>query len=252
MKYSIIIPAKNEENRIVSTLTDLCLYLHSKNLKDRFEIIVVVNNSTDGTLEITKDLSKDFSEINYVNAPFYTGKGGAVAIGFQVARAGIVGFVDADGSSSPAEVYNVFKALAEDKSVDGVIADRYMKGSIIDGSQSKLRVLFGTMYRSLAGLLFKVEYTDTQCGLKAFRKQAAKNFAENISTIGWTFDLNLLLLAKYFGYKVKSVPTVWNDVAGSQLRILPTIFSVSKEFILLKLVDSSVSLQQIFKVFLKR
>jgi dolichyl-phosphate beta-glucosyltransferase len=237
MTLSIVIPAKNEEKRLSGSLLDLAKYIESNALSNEVEVIVVVNNSTDNTLDITKEFTKRYPFINYVNVPFYTGKGGAVAIGFQYAKGDYIGFTDADASSSPKEIFKLFSVLKANRNLDGAIASRYILKNSIVNKQPFVRRLCGNFFRYIIQNFFTLKYKDTQCGLKIFKKSVARSFSDKISTIGWTFDVNLLILSKFYGYKIAEIPTLWTDKEGSHLKVVPTIFSVVKELIQLKRLE---------------
>jgi len=102
MKLSIIIPAYNEEKRILSPLNSFYNFFNKK-LGKEFEVIVVPNNCKDNTLNVVKDFAKDKKNIVIFNINKYSGKGGAVIQGFKLAKGDLIGFVDADESTSVIE-----------------------------------------------------------------------------------------------------------------------------------------------------
>lgn len=251
MKFSIVIPAMNEEKRIGKTLQeigDFVLTLRRKPVdgltEKNFEVIVVVNNSTDGTLNVVKKFQQSYPAIVPLNIPYYTGKGGAVIIGFQKARGKFIALMDSDGSAKFTELLKVYRTIAEHPETDIAIASRYIKGGKIL-MQPLSRTLFSRAFNLAIRILFGIQYSDTQCGYKVFRKPAAKDLLAQVTAKRWTFDLNILLLAKYLGYTVKEVPVTWSFTPGSTLNTTSAFIMVSKELISLKAVDLQLMLNSL-------
>ena len=100
MDLSIIFPAYNESNRILPVLENYYLFFKDK-LKNDFEMIIIPNNCSDNTAEIVKKFSYNKSEVSFFEIKGYSGKGGAVMKGFDLAKGNLIGFVDSDRSTSP-------------------------------------------------------------------------------------------------------------------------------------------------------
>lgn len=232
MKFSIVIPAKDEEKRIPATLAALCRYIRKESgfKDDEIEVIVVVNNSTDETYNIVRIFKKYFDFIKVFNIPNAIGKGGAIKLGFDKAGGEYIGFMDADGSTMPYEFFKLYRNLAE-SGKDVAIADRYSKDSIILGKVPLNRKLYSLAFRVIYKLMFRIEHNDTQCGYKVFRREVGKYLMANNEVSGWTFDLNVLLMAKVIGSPVISVPTVWEYKPESKLNIKKAFISVPSELI---------------------
>jgi glycosyltransferase involved in cell wall biosynthesis len=228
---SIIIPAYNEENRIGKTLSQLGKYF--KNKKIDIEILVVVNNTTDNTVEIVKKYKEKYPFIKYTNIRKAIGKGGAISVGLRKATGKYIGFMDADGASTPAEVLRLYKKIiSNDKDV--VIASRYMKESQIKGELPVYRIIFSRIFNLIVKLLFGLNYKDTQCGLKIFKREVAQGLSRKIISNKWTIDINLLLICKYLGYSVAEIPSIWTAKEGSTLKTSKAIIEVPQELIALK------------------
>ncbi|WKZ31317.1 MAG: glycosyltransferase [Candidatus Dojkabacteria bacterium] len=219
MKFSIVIPAKNEEKRLPATLASLCRFIKKESglYPDEVEVIVVVNNTTDETYQIVKVFQNHFGFIRAFNIPDPIGKGGAIKYGFDKAQGDFIAYIDADGSSSPYELFRLFEQLEADENAQIAIADRYSKEATIIGKTPISRKIFSVGFRFAYHFMFGLKYNDTQCGLKAFRKEAGKYLMANNDVAGWTFDLNVLLMAKMLGLKVIDIPTVWEYKRDSTL-----------------------------------
>ena len=166
MKLSVVIPAKNEEKRIREFLLEICLELDNNNLSQSSEILIIVNNSNDNTIEVIKGVQTQYPNVSYLDVPHAIGKGGAVALGFKKARGEYIAFIDADGSSSAKELMNLFKLLSSEDRLDLVIASRYFPGSRIIGELPWSRKLYSRIINLITRVVFGLTYFDTQCGLK--------------------------------------------------------------------------------------
>ena len=235
LDLTIVIPAYNEEKRIGRTLSILGRYFTNKEIN--VELLVIVNNSTDNTVEVIKKYKKKYPFIKYANVKRKTGKGGAIAIGFKKATGKYVGFMDADGSNSPAQLMKLYNRLSKDSSLDGLIGSRRVKGSKTKVEESLLRVFFSYLFNLVIRFGFGLKYKDTQFGLKIFTQEFAKEVSDKIYSTSWTMDINILLIAKYLNKNIVESPIVWESIDGSRFSIGSALFEVPKELFYLKGVE---------------
>jgi len=226
MELSIIIPAYNEEKRILKTLKEYTKFF-TKKFKKNFEIIIVPNNCKDNTLRVAQNFSKKNKQIKIFNIPYYVGKGGAVMLGFEKAKGNYIGFADADNSTNPK---NFFKLYENIKKFDGTIASRRIKGAIIDPKRRVSQEVSSFLFYKLTNLLFSLNFKDTQCGAKLFTKKTAHFLIKNYTEPGWIFDVDLLCVCKKNNLKILEYPVIWRDSEGSKLSFLDAITSVLKLF----------------------
>jgi len=217
MKLSIIIPAYNEEKRIGNTLKEYGKFF--QNLKKQgildFEIVIVMNNATDNTGKIIRKFSKKYKYIKYLNFK-PKGKGFAVKKGFEYSlkrKNDLIGFVDADMSTSPPAFYDLFKNIRNN---DGIIASRWIKGARVEERTLRRKIVSKT-FNFIVGCLFFLSYKDTQCGAKIFKRKVIKKITYELNALGWVFDVNLLYLCKKYKFKIKEYPTVWKDKKKSKI-----------------------------------
>ncbi len=220
-ELTIVIPAHNEQNRIRPTLESYLSYFGG-----RAELMVVLNGCTDGTLSVVTAVERKCPELRVLDFPRPIGKGGAVKEGFLHARGQTVGFVDADGATTPEEFQRLVSAL---QTADGVIASRWMRGAQVFNRTSWLRRLASRSLVLMTYLLFRLPYADTQCGAKVFRRPVIKTIASSLQLRTMAFDVELLLRARAAGFKVIEVPTIWTDhhtVLNRPWRFFSTSFGV--------------------------
>ncbi len=207
-RISLIIPAYNEEKRITKTAKAYYAYLQ-KNFPD-FELIIVCNNCSDNTPEIVQRLSKKLEKLKYLNFSYYTGKGGAVVEGFKKAHYELVGFVDADNSTTPEEFDKLVRAIEKD-GVDCAFGSRALRESVLIIKQPFHRRLSGRMFSIIVRLLFGLGVKDTQCGAKLFKKYAIKKILPELRIKGFAFDVEILWKLKKHGFTYKEIPIAWKN-----------------------------------------
>lgn len=209
IKLSIVIPAYNEEKRIAATLDEYLKFF----TKDT-EIIVVLNGCTDNTEQAIAPYQQKFSDIlQVINIKEAIGKGGAVQLGFKKSKGEIIGFVDADGSTSPIEYKKLVDSL---NGYDAIIASRWLKGAAMK-NRAMLRKAASKIFVWVVKLIFHMPFSDTQCGAKIFKREKILSLLPHLQEKGMAFDVELLYLAYTQGLKIKEVPTIWIDKPGSQI-----------------------------------
>jgi len=222
MKIAIVVPAHNEEKRIGVMLERYIHYFNDAHSKTSLscEFIVVLNGCVDNTYIVVERLQKQFTNIRLINLS-ESGKGLAVATGFKDALMrdnDLIGFVDADMATSPEYFYDLITQIAD---YDGIIASRYMEGSVVTPVRPWIKTWGRKIfYHGLIRLLFGMRYKDLQCGAKLFKRSVIQKVAPQLMVKQWAFDAELLYLCKRAGFKIKEVPTVWHDQAGSKLKIM--------------------------------
>ncbi len=234
MKFSIVIPAYNEEQRLPPVLERYTTHF-SQALVDEFEILVVVNGSTDRTAEVARVIAEKHTTIRVIEEPERIGKGGAILRGVEIARGEYVGFVDADGATAPDEFFRLYN-LAQ--GTDGIMASRWMEGSTVNVRQRGLRLLSSRFFNGLVRGLLGLNYKDTQCGAKIFSRAVWEKIRPRIGTTRFAFDVDILFQAKRSGFTLIEVPTVWNDVEGSSVQVFNTSIEMFLAIIRMRLLHS--------------
>jgi len=193
MKASIIVPAHNEEKNIENTLTDL-----SNRFKNS-EIIVVCNGCTDKTPYIVRNIKRpNIKQFNLSK----TDKGAALIKGFKVAKGDYVGFVDADGAFSVDDIAKVINELDDS---DCVIASKWKGRNFSSIKESVGRKVSSRVWNFLVKNLLRLNFSDTQAGLKFFRKNVIDSVGYDFACKGFEFDVELLYKIKNSGFKIKEL-----------------------------------------------
>lgn len=210
---SVVIPAYNEEQRLGRTLTETLAYFHLQSY--RHEIVVVDDGSKDRTVAIAEEfgqLSK--GAVRVVRNPGNRGKGFAVRNGVLAATGDVVLFFDADLSTPLTEVPKVVGPIVRGES-DVVIGSRRTAQR---ATQTALRRFIGGQFRRLRRALLGLSFHDTQCGFKAFGRDAALAVFSQQKISGFAFDVEVLLLAQEQGWRTLDRPVEWVHQEGSKVR----------------------------------
>ncbi len=224
MYFSVIIPAYNEEKRLPKTLEAISDYLKKQNYQS--EIIVADGGSNDRTLEVVGSMMSKIENLKAVQARF-PGKGLATSTGMLAAQGQFRVFTDADNSTSIDQVEKMWPEFKQ--GFDVVIGSRNVRGAILDPPQPFFRkAILGEGFKLFRRILVGLwDISDTQCGFKGFTERAAKEIFSQLTITGFAFDVEVLVLARIKGYKIKEIPIRWvNDLESKvKLKHIMKIFS---------------------------
>jgi dolichol-phosphate mannosyltransferase len=221
-KYSIVIPAYNEEDRI-TPLFDAITGFDGE--------LIVVCDGTDGTAEVVDRIAARRQDltIRCLRFDHRLGKGGGVIAGLREAQSPLVGYCDADGSAGIDEMKRLFLTLSI---ADGAIGSRWVSGSTLKVRQSVLRQLESRAFNLLIRILFGLTYNDTQCGAKVFKKSVIDAVLPQMISRGFEFDVELLWRLRSAGCQVVEVPIAWQNKGDSRvhkrdmIRMLAGLFTI--------------------------
>ena len=228
---SIVIPAYNEEVRIVSTIGAIAS--HISDLGFEWELLVADDGSKDQTVNICKELN--LANLIVLKAEKNGGKGSAVQRGMLAARGKYVLFADADNSTPIEEVTKLLTRLEHD-GYQVAIGSRAVEGAG-EGKKSPLRKILSGGLRWIVKNLFKIGVKDTQCGFKMYTQEAAKRLHKAQTIMGFSFDLEILYLAAKFGYRIAEVPVAWIDAPGSKVDTRKEVQRFIRDLLKIKMND---------------
>lgn len=210
LRLDIVIPAHNEQHRIDRMLSDFRRRLDSPEVR----FLVAMDCCTDSTAEIVQRHHDADARVTGLAYP-KLGKGGVIMETLRASEADVVGFVDADCATPPAEFIKLVEAT---RYADMAIATRWHHAAVLPGRRSLSRRVESRLFAGGVRALFGLPYRDTQCGAKVFRREVCEAVLPLIASRDFLFDVELLLTARGLGFKVVEVPTVWVDRAGSRLK----------------------------------
>lgn len=207
-QYDIIIPAYNEERRIHRMLDHYLRFFD-----DSVQFVVVLNGCKDNTLAVVQAMADHFPQrLTIMNISEAIGKGGAIRVGWQQSTAEWVGFVDADGATAPGEFVKLMKAATGH---DGAIASRFLPTAQVIERVSWMRTFISQLAIRIIRTLFRLPYSDTQCGAKLFRRAVITPLLPKFSMNNFLFDVELLWWLRREQRDIVDVPTIWVDQPGS-------------------------------------
>src|SRR5579864_7424720 len=212
-KYSIIIPAYNEGARLGTTLDRVLAYVRAQGWDA--EVIVVNDGSRDGTADLVRGYAQSQPCLRLLENPGNRGKGYSVRNGMLNANGEVLLFSDADLSSPIEEAPKLFAALQA--GADVAIGSRWLRPELQTQRQSLLRQFYGRLFNLALRILLGLNFKDTQCGFKAFTREAAKTIFPLQRIERWGFDPELLYLARKSGLKVAEIPVAWAHVEGTRI-----------------------------------
>jgi dolichyl-phosphate beta-glucosyltransferase len=215
-ELSLVIPAYNEETRIEPPLREAVDYFRARAYAA--EILVVDDGSRDRTSEVVSRLSWEFDEIRLIRLAANRGKGYAVRTGIVNARGRYVLFADADGSTPIRELERLRAAM--DRGAAVAIGSRALRGEGVEVRARAHRRLIGRAFHVLVELLAVKRISDTQCGFKLFRHDVAHDLFSRMRMDGFSFDVEVLMMAQTRGYPIEEVAVNWEHRSGSQVSLV--------------------------------
>ena len=229
-RISVVIPAYNEEYRILPTVGAIATHLSARGVP--WELIVADDGSTDTTVSLLQDLR--FPNMRVLVAEANGGKGSAVRRGVLAARGDVILFADAD-QSTPIEQFGELMDRIDD-GYDVVVGSRAATGAAVSG-KSPLRRLLSNGLRLIVSVGFGIRVRDTQCGFKLFTAAAARDLFTAQKVDGFSFDLEVLYLAGKRGFATTEVPVEWIDAPGSTVDAVKVTAQFLKDLVTIRLYD---------------
>jgi dolichyl-phosphate beta-glucosyltransferase len=212
---SVVIPAYNEALRLPDTLSQSIEYL--RNQPYRSELIVVNDGSSDETDKAVQHIFSSPVPIKLLAHPngANRGKGASVRLGMLSAGGTYRLFMDADNSASLDQIDRFWPLL--DQGYEVVIGSRALKGAMIDSHQARYKELAGRLGNWIIRICAVPGIMDTQTGFKVFTGDRAEMIFSRQTIDRWGFDIELLAIARFHGFRIAEIPIKWANASGSKV-----------------------------------
>jgi dolichol-phosphate mannosyltransferase len=215
MKLSVVVPAHNEEKNLEPTLTELMDVLDAQAIP--FEIIVVDDNSSDGTRSLAEELATKRGEIRVLSRAHLPGFGRAIRAGLGAASGDVVVIVMADRSDDPRDVVRYYRKIEE--GYDCVFGSRFRKGSSVE-NYPPVKLLANRLVNKAIQILFWTRFNDLTNAFKGFRREVLAACGP-FSSSHFNITIELSLSALIRGYNIAEIPISWygRTWGSSKLRL---------------------------------
>lgn len=213
---SVVIPAYNEELRLPSTLESVCNYLATRDGAN--EVIVVSDGSTDGTDRVVESAKAKYPFLKLLSYKKNHGKGFALRYGVLNSAGAVVLINDADGSTPIQELARLESEIKN--GADVVIGSRALHSAETKVKTVWYRKIIGRTFATLVNILIVSGIADTQCGFKLFTREAADKLFSRQRSEKFSFDVELLFLARKMKMVIAEVPVNWTNTPGSKVNLV--------------------------------
>jgi dolichyl-phosphate beta-glucosyltransferase len=214
---SVVVPAYDEERRIERMLLEALAYFRQRRLAA--EILVIDDGSRDHTSGVVGRLARDWPELRLIRLAQNHGKGYAVRTGVVNATGDCVLLADADGATPIAELERLEQSLQGGNDV--AVGSRAVPPDAgVHVQRRWYRHVMGRTFHRLVEILAVKGVHDTQCGFKLFRGAVAHDLFSRMRMSGFSFDVEVLLMAQRRGYRIAEVPINWMHQPGSKVSVL--------------------------------
>ena len=212
----MIVPAYNAEGYILKNLTELQKIL--KRTKKSFEIICVIDGATDETEKQAEKAKKRYREIEVIAYSKNQGKGYALKYGMERAGGKIIGFIDAGRDINYEDILVLLKLMIKEKADIVVGSKRHLHSQVFYTGLGKY---FSYGYQFYVKILFNLSVSDTQAGIKLFKRKIIKKVLSALCVKGFAFDIEILSVSeKYMDARIIEAPIrVRLDESASSIKI---------------------------------
>jgi dolichyl-phosphate beta-glucosyltransferase len=235
----VVIPAYNEEERLVRTLERIREYYGEQSYTWRCTVV------SDGSKDRTEQIAQEFADKDehFRSNSYETnrGKGYAVRHGILRANADRVLFCDADLATPQEETEKLWRAM--EAGADVAIGSRPKKDSNLEIRQPLYREILGRAFNKAVQLLAVRGIDDTQCGFKMFSEKAAQDVFKRCKLDGFGFDFEAMMIARDLGYQIDEVPIRWRHQEGSKVVLMRDGPRMLRDLVKLRLAGKKARLE---------
>ena len=219
MELCILIPAKNEEDSIVDTISNIWEKLNGK---IQFNILVINDYSEDSTLKKLEELSKKYLNLNFINNNFNCGVGNAIRFGLTKWKGNYISICMADSSDSPNDILESYNKIITGN-YDCIFGSRFIKGGIVQGYPIQ-KLILNRVFNLIVKLISRKNYNDFTNIFKMYSRNALILIGP-IESTGFSIGLEMSLKAFSKNLKIGIIPISWvQRTAGiSKLKVFKNI-----------------------------
>ena len=218
LSLDTVIPVYNEEHALPASIATLVAFMRERMANYRWYIVIADNASTDGTLQVAKELAAKYPEVRWLHLDL-KGRGRALRAAWSASHADIVTYIDVDLSTGLEAYPALVGAIAQ--GYDVATGSRLMISS--ETTRSFKRETLSRGYNLIIKASFQVPFSDAQCGFKALSHRAVRELVPLVQNQEWFFDTELLILAIQKGYRIKDIPVRWVEDTDSRVNIVKTV-----------------------------
>jgi dolichyl-phosphate beta-glucosyltransferase len=246
---TIVIPAYNEEIRMPIMLDSTLYYMnnwcHDNNIT--YEILIVDDGSTDGTLNVATNYminNNNNNNIRVLKLNINQGKGEAVKVGVLRSKGKYILMADADGATdikALPKLYDSLKSIENNQGLGVAIGSRAHLENKAIATRAFYRTILMRGFHIAIMLLISRNIKDTQCGFKFFTRNAAKQLFSGLHLKRWAFDVEIIYRAEKFQIPMKEVAVSWQEIEGSKLirtkfDIIKTSLSMARDMLCVRVL----------------
>lgn len=213
----VVIPVLNEAHVLEKSVKTVRAFLEA-NVKEKWNVVVVDNGSTDGTDQVAARLSHEFGDVRFLRLQ-QRGRGRALRAAWLQSSADVVCYMDVDLSTDLAHLPAM---------IDGILYEGYdlATGSrLLPQSQtarSFKREFISRAYNIFLKLVLFNRFSDAQCGFKAVSRKIADTIIPDVEDQSWFFDTELMILVEKRGFRIKDIPVKWIEDDDTRVKIFKT------------------------------
>ena len=210
LRYTILVPAYNEERNIVPTVQALVALLREEQIP--FEILVVNDHSSDGTGEVLAALRKEMPEVRPVLNTAPRGLGRAIRAGLLHFEGDVLAVVMADGSDLPADVVRCYRVIEE--GYDCVFGSRFIPGSRVT-HYPPLKLFVNRLVNRMMQAMFLTRHNDLTNAFKVYRRHVIESISPlHAAHFNITIEMSLSALIRH--YRIAAIPITWSGRTWGQ------------------------------------
>jgi glycosyltransferase involved in cell wall biosynthesis len=218
---SVVLPAYNEAKELETTVEKVSQTL--KKTDYTYEIVIAEDGSTDGTAELSEQLTKKYQFVRHIHREKRLGRGTALNNAFRQCRGQVLVYMDLDLATDLKSLRPLIDAIALE-CYEVSTGSRMLPESKVE--RSLRRSISSKSYNFLVRHMLGSKVKDHQCGFKAFKKEAVLPLLGEVEATHWFWDTEILVRAQRHGFKVKEIPVEWTSGVGTKVNLAKDSWSM--------------------------